>query len=99
MCSLLDVRGLTSFKCQFIKQVVIHIALDGALPRYLRVTASGAHVVKSSCNLNTPKAEVGIALSRYDFHFWNLLLCCTASIASPQGTVLKIQVELLEKSC
>ena len=77
---------------------------DGALPRYLGVTAWGAYIVKSSRNLNTPKAqkshqkkaEVGIGLmmpahhsSRFDFHFWILLLLF---IASPQGTVLKIQV-------
>ena len=86
---------LTSFKCQFIRQVVT--ALDGALPRYLGVTAWGAYLVKSSRNLNTPKAEVGIGLmmpahhsSRCDFHFWILLLLL---IASPQGTVLKIQVQ------
>ena len=52
--------------------------------------------------LNTPKAEVGIGLmmpahhsSRCDFHFWILLLLF---IASPQGTVLKIQVKSCWKS-
>ena len=53
-------------------------------------------------NLSTTKAEVGIGtimpahhLSRYDFHFWisPLLL-----IVSPQGTVLKIQVQSCWKS-
>ena len=78
------------------------IALDGALPRYLGVTAWGAYLVKSSRNLNTPKAEVGIGLmmpahqsSRCDFHFWILLLLI---IASSQGTVLKIQVQSCWKS-
>ena len=78
------------------------IALDGALPRCLGVTAWGAYLVKSSRNLNTPKAEVGIGLmmpahhsSRCDFHFWILLLLF---IASPQGTVLKIQVQSCWKS-
>ena len=60
------------------------------------------YLVKSSRNLNTPKAEVGIGLmmpahhsSRCDFHFWILLLLF---IASPQGTVLKIQVKSCWKS-
>ena len=66
------------------------------------MTAWGAYLVKSSRNLNTPKAEVGIGLmmpahhsSRCDFHFWILLLLF---IASPQGTVLKIQVKSCWKS-
>ena len=66
------------------------------------MTAWGAYLVKSSRNLNTPKAEVGIGLmmpahhsSRCDFHFWILLLLL---IASPQGTVFKIQVKSCWKS-
>ena len=53
-------------------------------------------------HLNIPKAEVGIGLmmpahhsSRCDFHFWILLLLL---IASPQGTVSKIQVKSCWKS-
>ena len=66
------------------------------------MTAWGAYLVKSSRNLNTPKAEVGIGLmmpahhsSRCDFHYWIWLLLF---IASPQGTELKIQVQSCWKS-
>ena len=78
------------------------IALDGALPRYLGMTAWGAYLIKSYRNLNTPKAEVGIGLmmpahhsSRCDSHFWILLFLV---IVLPHGTVLKIQVQSWRKS-
>ena len=77
------------------------IALDGALPRYLGMTAWGAYLEKSYRNLNTPKAEVGIGLmmpahhsSRCDFHFWILLLLL---IVLPQGTVWRFKYRAVGK--
>ena len=87
--------GIRIHLSSLIRQVVI--ALDGASPRYLGMTAGGAYLMKSYRNLNTPKAEVGIGLMMpahhsfwCDSHFWILLLLV---IVLPQGTVLKIQVQ------